>query len=683
VPLAPKTFDLLVLLVCSDSRALSKKDLMSALWPETFVEEASLSFQVATLRKVLGEEGIDWIETIPKHGYRFAVPVSRPAEAREPRPGEASQVPAIRSVRIWAVSAMLATFTAGFLALLHFREGPARQPLVRFSIPPPDGKTSPLNMISPDGRYIVSVIVDLPEKKTAALGLRALDSDSWRMLPGTEGATNPFWSPDSQFVGFFTGDSLMKISVFGGPPQSIVHVRGLGGAWSRDGTILFSMSPETAEGGNQCLYRVPAIGGVPVRVTTVDTGRGDRFHARQYFLPDGRHYIYLAGNQVRQKAGIFLSSIDAPDSSRQLLRDVAAAVYASPGYMLFVRGQKLMAQRFDLQRLELESTPITLAECAGDIKFSVSADGVLVYRGLVPERTLSQLAWYDREGKRLDTIETPGYYRQIALSPDCKHVAVERFEGFAETPDLWLLDLSRRIFSRLTFEPAIWEGYPVWSPDSRRLVFTADPPDAFRQLREITVASGANTLLYRDAMVHKFPDDWSRDGRFIIYRGDDRFVTLLSLEGERTAKRILDFSSAEQFHFSPDGGWVAYQSDESGRTEVYVASLPGFVQKTQLSDGGGGHPLWRRDGKELFYLTRDGAIMSLPIQTGSSVNAGRPKLLFRIGRNLNLRLDQYGVAADGQRFLINTPIGAPTTAPLNVVTPWTALLDPHSGGVSR
>jgi eukaryotic-like serine/threonine-protein kinase len=583
-----------------------------------------------------------------------------------------------------AVVSSLLLVSAIALAFLFLRRPPAETPAAatRFIIYPAEKASfSGFFAVSPDGRRVV--LRGTSEGKTL-LWVRALDSLTAQPLAGTEEAGWPFWSPDSRFIGFFSGGKLKKIEAAGGPVQTLCDAPlAVGGAWNRDNVIIFA--PNYAD----ALYRVSAAtGGAPVLLTTLDASRKEVAHGLPQFLPDGRHFIYLAGSVRRENTGIYVGSLDSKET-KLLVNAYQGGAYSPPGYLLFMSERTLMAQGFDADKLELKGDPFPVAEKV-DLQlssepryayFSVSETGVLVYRS--GYRRTYQLAWFDREGKQTGTVGPADVYVNPSLSPDEKRVAVERAElsGQGGSSDIWLIDTGPRgTTERFTFDPAR-ETNPLWSPDGSRIVFSSDrdgPINLYQ--RAVGGAGGDDPLLKSDN--RKVPYDWSADGRFILYveqdpkTGPDLWV--LPLSGEQKPVPFLRTDFFEQLgQFSPDGRWIAYASNESGRWEVYVRSFPDHGGKWPVSTNGGVQPKWRRDGKELFYMSADRKLMAVNVKAnGTTFEADVPKALFdlRVLGGLPGPRNWYAVSKDGQRFLVSTNLEDATAQPTTVVLNWTAEL---------
>ncbi|HYT31056.1 MAG TPA: hypothetical protein VEO37_00560, partial [Thermoanaerobaculia bacterium] len=484
-------------------------------------------------------------------------------------------------------------------------------------------------------------------------------------------------SPDSRFVGFFAQGKLKTISIHGGAPQTLCAASwGNGGTWSRNGVIVFAPNREGS------LARISAAGGTPAAATDLDRQRRETAHYWPQFLPDGRHFLYLASSSQRENRGIYVRSLGKDDARRVLKTDVRAA-YSPPGYLLFLRLGTLMAQRFDPNRLELVGEPVRVAEDVaynpsnGRNTFSISENGVLAYRtGGVGGLPTSELSWFDREGKRIGSVGGPGLYLRPALSPDGKRVAVERRDSQTGTDDIWLVDLARSALLRFTFGP-FNQTHPVWSPDGSRIVFASDRDGASNLHQKASSGAGSEELLLASDSA-KSSTDWSLDGRFIAYENQDpktgSDLWVLPLFADRKPIPFLQTEFNEgQGQFSPDGRWLAYFSDESGRREIYVQAFPASGGKWQISTTGGMFPRWRRDGKELFYIAADRKLMAVEVQTDPTLQADRPRALFET-HVFGAPVIPYTVSADGQRFLFNTPTEEAFSSPITVVVNWTAEL---------
>jgi len=583
----------------------------------------------------------------------------------------------------WIVAAVFA-LAALALGFIHFREKAPVEQSLRYQIPPPGATVAQHMALSPDGRHLAFVANN---GGPTQVWVRAMDTLEARPLASTDGASYPFWSPDGAYLGFFTEGKLKKIAIAGGPPQTLCDATtGRGGTWNRDGMILFSPGPGSV------IFRVSAAGGIPSPVTKLPqngSGAGHRFPA---FLPDGVHFLYNAGSDKPDAAGLFVGSLDG-DAAIRLLPDVTNALYAAPitpggtAHLLFRRENTLMAQPFDAKGLKTtgEMFPVAeqvpISENVGFGAFSVSENGVLVYRsgGAVSNR---ELVWLDRAGKRLGAVGKPGEFGEMAVSPDEKTLAVGI--GGASESDIWLQDMGRGVLSRFTFRPGINRG-PVWSPDGSRLVFALQALSTYSSdiYQKPAGGNGQEELLVH-AGINGFPEDWSPDGKWIVYQQTGQKTAndlwLLPLDGDRKPVSYLQTPFDElNARFSPDGGWMAYQSNESGRFQIYVQTVPPSGAKYQISSSGGAVPQWRRDGKELFYVAADQKLTAVPVKLGTTVEAGTPQPLFPVFP-IAASYFFYVPMRDGQRFLVNVPAGGEGAAvqPITVVTNWQRSLSPQS-----
>jgi Tol biopolymer transport system component len=536
--------------------------------------------------------------------------------------------------------------------------------------------------VSPDGRYLV---FGAGTQGTAPLWLRPLDSLSARPLPGTEGANLPFWSPDSKSVAFYAGGKLMRSDIVGGAPQVLcdanLSVPGAGGTWNRDGVILF--------GSTVGLFRVPAAGGVPQQVTQWDTARKELGHGPPQFLPDGKRFLYFVQSSEPNTQGIYAGSLDNP-KERVLIKATGRKAYYAPpregrtGFLLWLRQQTLMAQGFDLAKLRLEGDPTPVAENVAPgststrvrAAFWTSDAGVLVYRtGVAFEK--GTLLWMRRDGTRLGEAGKEDRYASIRLSADDKRVAMSLHDDRG-IPDIWVWEFGREVMTRITFDPKS-DGVPVWSPDGRHIAYYSDR-SGVRQFYRKEAGGGGQEEQLTNSPYFKVASDWSRDGRYLLYYEVDPKtgfdIWALPLEGERKPAVVLQtpFSEANA-QFSPDGKWIAYNSDASGRDEVYVRAFPFSSGQWQVSNQGGSRPKWRADGKELFYVGPNAShILAAGVRVaGASFQSDTPRELFPISPVPDNLASPFDVTADGQRFLVvQQSAGAQVAAPLTVVTNWQA-----------
>jgi Tol biopolymer transport system component len=531
--------------------------------------------------------------------------------------------------------------------------------------------------MAPDGRTL-AVIGKLEPERAKALWLYEVGSRRARSLPDTEDAIFPFWSPDGKSLGFFAEGKLKKLDTAGGPVQTICDApSGRGGTWNKDGVIIFTPSGQLGDG----LYRVSANGGSVTRTSMPDASRGEYSHRWPMFLPDQKHFLYLAAS-VSGKTdpdAIYVGALNS-NEKKFVIKATANAVYVAPGYILYYREKTLIAQRFDAAKLEVtgEAMP-TLTDIAYlprilHTAYAASDTGVLVAQS-GSGVALSRLVWYDRLGNETGAASKPDVYSNIKLAPDGKTVALDKTDEESNNAYVWTYDIQRDGMKRLRFNPAI-DAIPIWSPDGAHILFGSSRNQKFDLFVKNADGGQEEKLLDFDnsAKVDKYPSDWSRDGKYVLYmRGKELWaVTLPELKARLFMATPGIIRNAQ---FSPDGKWVAYASNESGKFEIYVTSFPAAQGKWQVSSAGGTQPRWRGDSKELFYIAADGKIMAVPVSVGANFDAGAPAALFQAhARELLGTSEQvgYDVTKDGQRFLINTQVKNADTHPMTVILNWDA-----------
>ena len=587
----------------------------------------------------------------------------------------------------WAAAAILLLATLALASQLIVRtRGPANGVERRFSIHPPPDTAFGAVSLSPDGRYFAFTATSTSNGGHALLWLRSEDDVAPRTVPDTEGAAFPFWSPASDAVGFFAGGKLWTVRLDGGSPRAVCDApEGRGGSWNRQGQIVF------APGREGPLFTVPATGGDPVAVTTVDRPN-QRGHIWPAFLPDDNRFLYLADSNTPEHHFLAVGALDG-GIARQLFPLVSNVAYTREGLLIFVRDRQLVAQPLDEDALVLSGEPVTLADKvhqagAFDHKgdFSVSENGVLVYR--TRQSPATRLVWRDRVHPLSALVDAAAEYTEPALSPDERRLAVALFDpnpsirfgyGTANVrADIWMVDRETGSKSQLTTDPSADWG-PVWSPDGRSLVFSSERRGKLELfLRDLTVDHGAEVPLPSEGM-NPVAQSWSKDGRLLVYAAFDpeRHMDLwvLPMSGDRLAVPLLRTNASEyQGQISPDGHWIAYTSNTSGQEEVYVQSFPTpGPEAWRVSTGGGGDPRWRGDGRELFYIAADRRLMSVPVKAAATFEHGLAVPLFDTGvppswyeaRNL------YDVSRDGS-FLFITPIEDDRTLPFTMVLNWRA-----------
>ena len=595
--------------------------------------------------------------------------------------------PAQRSWLAWAGAGLLAIVAIGF-ALAYLQTPRAPQVSVHSYILPPEKATFLLTgnsagppVLSPDGLRIAFVAKNADGKQM--LWIRPLNSAVAQPMSGTEGATYPFWSADSRYVAFFAAGKLNKLDASGGPPQALCDApAGRGGAWGATGTIVFA--PDTTSG----LARVDAAGGTRVALSTLD-GR-ETSHRWPDFLPDGNHFLYFAHGSTSADGGIYLAALDSKER-KLLLRNDSNAIYAAPGFLLFVRDNTLMAQRFNPRSLSLEGEAKPLADHVAvntDTWRSVltaSENGELLYQHGAAGGG-SQLFWFDPSGKQGELVlpETADYYNPV-LSPDASKLAfVLENNGIG---DIWVLDLARHTKTRITFGPQ-YSGWPVWWPDGKSIVFDYGSSGSEDSLyRQNADGTGSKEKLLETPGIIEIPFSVSPDGRYIAYMrrdpksrtGNDIWALPMFPDNSGDQKpfpvvatNFVDVTPS----FSPDGKWLAYANDETGRFEVYIQPFPSGAGRWQVSTGGGARPNWRKDGKELFFFSIDQQMMAVDVnQKGASLQLGAPHALFKAA-TVNGPSGPYAVSADGKKFIMNTILPQSITEPLTLITNWPADLKP-------
>ncbi|HSU69056.1 MAG TPA: protein kinase [Tepidisphaeraceae bacterium] len=561
----------------------------------------------------------------------------------------------------------------------YFRQRVPEQLIVKFTLMPPESTSFTFLAVSPDGRRVTFVATDGAEK--SRLWVRALDSVVSQPLAGTEDASNPFWSPDSRSIGFFAQNKLKRIEASGGPVQVIAGASDnrSGGAWSRYGVIIYCPGPLGP------LYQVPETGGELKNVTQLAVSRHETGHRWPQFLPDGRHFLYHNFSQRQGDSGIHIGSLDGKEDVR-LFASESSAGYAGPssgpGHILFLRGRSLMAQPFDPDNLRIAGEAVPVADEVGNTglraMFSVSSNGVLVFDCNVKN---SELRWFDRRGNSLGTIGPLGIYTNVEFSPDDRRIAVDYLN------DIWLFDIARNAISRFTFDPAL-DAMPRWSPDGKRIAFTSTRDGQWNLYQKLSSGEVEEEPLLKSSVgkvIVKLSGGWSPDRRFFLYSersGSETGWDLWVLPMEKQQKPVSVLQTPFDEHwgrFSPDGKWIAYVSDESGRSEVFVRTFdPGHPEsafKWSVSNGGGELPHWRADGKELYYLGPERQMMVATIEPGGTPSepfkTSVPRVLFPT-RAAPGNISSYSVTSDGQRFLINQQARDVTPGLATVFINWTA-----------
>jgi serine/threonine protein kinase len=574
-----------------------------------------------------------------------------------------------------AIAAGLIVIAGVFLALARgLRPVTPEAPALTFSILPPLGGgftptpssvPTPQFALSPDGRrlvYVAALANEAPQ-----LWIRPLDSLDAQPVPGTHGAEYPFWSPDSESLGFFANGSLKRVDLAGGPPRVLAMApHGRGGAWSRSGVIVFAPHTQSP------LYRIAAAGGDATPLTHVDTARHESSHRWPQFLADDRHFVFFVQTTSPESHVIYLGDLEG-SAPRMLVASPLSAAYVPPDHLLFVVDNALMAARFDERGARILGEPLPIVSpVAGSSNFyaafSASQTGLLAYASSAAS---AELVWFDRGGRRTGSLGPPAEYVDFRLSPDDRQLALAEVDPQSHRPDIRVLDLVRGTKLRLTLD-AVTDASPVWSPDGRQLVFRSNP-DGPHNLYQIGADGAAGSKPLLETPNAKYPTDWSRDGRKIVYHtyvretGSD--IWLVAPDGTRATPLVQTPYDEVQGQISPDERWLAYTSLETDRPEVYIRSLSNAGTRWQVSAGGGTDPRWRGDTRELFYASADSWLMSVSFV---DAHPGTSQRLFpiRMPTPVDPYLSNYNVTSDGQRFLLKVPAHDVTSTPIHVLSNW-------------
>jgi Tol biopolymer transport system component/DNA-binding winged helix-turn-helix (wHTH) protein len=668
----PRVMRLFTVLADRAPDVVSREELTSEVWQGTFVTDEVLTQSVSELRKALGDDSREprFIVTVPKRGYQLVVPP-------EPEPSSGNERPLPKERIAWAALAALLLF-----ALLYFARSPETRGYTRFAIEGPAETASETLEISPDGTRLAFMAPDVDGE--VRIWIHELETGERKPLPGTEGAWHLFWSPDSQSIGFSTASALKKTTLSGGSVET-VRENGFfwGGSWNEAGDMLLSHFGQ--------LYRVDDAGGEPHRVPPAGRLESIADGIRPHFLPDGKHFLYF----VTSPAGsgrVFIGSLDS-EKTRFLMESDSKAVYAD-GYLLHVRSGALIARPFDPDRLELGEESRVIGQqlispaivSRTDTPFSASRNGVLAFRGTAGVD--GQLVWYDRSGREIGRVAQPtsGEYVNPRLSPDGRWIGANRKDPATGDVDIWLIDAETNVASRFTSSTAP-ETDPVWSPDGKRIAF-ASSRNGHPAIFVKEAAGGEEALLWEppDTRGGLLLSDWSPDGRSLLcFASGDTWTVPVGREGEARVILKDEFepgSGVRTVHvyaarFSPNGEWVAFTSNDTGRFEIYVMRAEDGRDKVRLSDRGGVHPVWRSDGRELFYwggADLVGPLMRVDVEPGpSGVRASAPAPVFapRIAALFDSR-NNYDVGPDGERFLLRRPSGHPS--PITVIVHWSSML---------
>lgn len=526
--------------------------------------------------------------------------------------------------------------------------------------------------MGPDGQT-VAVAAHQEGAKKGLIWLYEIGSDDARALPGTEGGNFPFWAPDGKALGFFADGKLKRIDLPNGAVQVLADApAGRGGTWNQDGVILFTPSGRL----QSQILRISATGGTPNLQVSREPGLGGGSQRWPVFLPDGKHFLFLSATvaEFGHNDGVYAGSLDSKEY-HLVVSTEGPAIYVAPGYLLYLRDRAILAQPFDAKTLRVSGTPVAVAT---DPQFlprilratfsAVNTDALVVQKG--GNVSLSRLLWFDRTGKELGRVGDAQVYANPQLGANGKAVTVDQTDATNQNTDIWTYDLERGGAKRLTFDPAL-DAMPVWNADGSRVVFTSSRgKNAFDLYVKETNGSEEEKPIVESEQ-DKYPNSWSRDGRYILYE-EGLELKYVTLPEKKSALFLKAPGTLKNAQFSPDGKWVAYASNESGRWEVYVTSFPEGKGKWQVSSGGGEQPRWRADGKELFYFSPEAKIMALPVKTAGGFDPGVPAELFQTSPKETVATSEqfiYDVDPSGQKFLVNAQ-AQNISQPMTVVLHW-------------
>lgn len=666
VPLPSRSVDALAYLVAHRDRAVGKDEIVAAVWKDVAVTDDSLTHAISVVRRTLGDDPAhpSYIETVPRRGYRFIGAVDavddppRAAAVPEPVTSRWAWRPLVATAALLVAIAVLA-LSLGLRNESAVMAGGARR--IQQTAPPGTSIVSN-GVVSPAGRHL-AFVARREESGRTALWIRPLDAAEPYVLPGTEGASMPFFSPDGKMIAFFANGRLVAADLHGGPARTIAPVHGppAGGSWGTRNVIVFA---DWTTG----LYSVDATGGSVAPLTRLDHTALDAAHAWPQFLPDGRHFLYQVISADSARAGVYAGSVSGEDSVRLLDRATAAA-YAPPGVLLYLQHDMLMAEAFDAGRLSLGGRAVLLAR---GVSAPLLTDGTVISgsREMLAFRqgaSKQQLQWVDRAGLPQAALDLPAAMFNFRVSPEGRHLLAA--SSLTDSTGVWLVDLAQRHSTRLEADGIA----PLWSPDGARFAFTSRGGlDLYVRAR----AGEAHAQPVLSDQSVKVLNDWSPDASHLVFTRHDPHTKLdlwtVPLSGG-AARPLLNTPFNEvQARISPDGRWIAYGSDESGTQQIYVRRYPALDTPRQVSTRGGGQPQWRADQRELFYLSADRSVMAVTVTDENRPSFGAPRRLFRTSVEdgpFGAR-DSYAVTADGRSFLIDVRREADTPSPIVVMLNW-------------
>jgi Tol biopolymer transport system component/predicted Ser/Thr protein kinase len=526
--------------------------------------------------------------------------------------------------------------------------------------------------VSPNGRS-AALVAYSESTNNYVLWLYPIGGQQPKALEGTQGASYPFWSPDGKALGFFADGKLKKIDIEKSQVQVICEAaNGRGGTWNQDGIIVFS--PDAQAG----LHRVASSGGLPSEFLKPDPKELETSVRWPTFLPDGRHFLFLGANFTGhpEKDAIYVGTVGSAERHR-LVESSGNAVYVEPGYLLYMRGRALMAQRMNIKDYALTGDAQIVAEnvltfpAVHHAVFS-AVDGKTLIAQTGVGANISRLTWFDRGGKPVRTLGEPGWFNNVRLSPDSSKIAVDETDQDGQDVDVWIHDATTGAKRRLTFTPSL-DQVPIWSPDGKQIIYSSNQNLGWKVYRKNSDGASPEEAIAGFDMVLASAWDWSPDGQTVTVRKLNQ-LWYLSLN-DRSLKPLFESSwTIKNARFSPNGRWMAYASNESGKMEVYVVSFPPGSGKWQVSSGGGQEPVWRRDGKELFFISSDGKIMAAPVTATDRFDSGTPVALFQTHRRQPISSQDvfsYDVSKDGKQFLVTDKSVKAEATPPSIYLNWT------------
>jgi DNA-binding winged helix-turn-helix (wHTH) protein/Tol biopolymer transport system component len=672
IALTPKAADTLLALLERANRIVEKDELLRVVWGDVFVGEDTRAQNISTLRRVLGDDASQpqFIVTMPRRGYQFVAPVTTvPNEADGSVPE--TQVSLERLSRGTSVRATAVAFVLVLLGLALprvWKTEDVRRPAAEFSVAEPDGHrfsaSGGMLAVSPDGEQLAFVAADA--RGIAALWLRPLGSAAYRRLDGTDGAAQPFWSPDSRFVGFFSNKRLKAVDVVSGAVRviaSLTNARALGATWSRRQQILFSVPDDG-------LYTVPASGGLATRLTPAVDAACNGCSAWPSFLPDGRHFLFTLTTAKGIAPGIYVGELGTANG-KHLIDAASSSAYVDPGFLLFARDGTLYVQPFDAAHRQITGAPRPIVDGVafnprtGRVLASMSETGVVVFR----RPLITTLEWVDRAGTPQTMAASPAIYTEFSIAPDGKRVAAARIDPHTGTSDVWVF--GEGIETRVTNDPD-WDGNPVWTADGSRVVYSSRRGDRWGLYsRSPSPLGPEEVLLDTDTPVTPLQALQSSD---VIFAARQSFDLWQLAAGKSTPLAQLGGFYPSDARLSPDAKWLAYGRPETAygvsRQTVYLRSASLTTDRRVIADGGSS-PRWRADGQELFYLAQDSSVVAVPLDSRSAPDDTRRHVLFQTTgpAMTGLSGQLYDAASDGRNFLVKREVAS---SPIYVRVNWTA-----------